>query len=67
MAKGNCDNCGAPLAYDGGLHCDYCGTVYERPHEDFTVKVHSCKMDKAAKRMFARGLMSLNEARSLYV
>ena len=33
MNDTNCPNCNAILSYDGGLHCDYCGAVFERPHE----------------------------------
>ena len=27
----NCPNCNAILSYDGGLHCDYCGAMFEAP------------------------------------
>ncbi len=33
MRNTNCKNCGAPLSYDGGLHCEYCGTWFEHPAE----------------------------------
>jgi uncharacterized Zn finger protein (UPF0148 family) len=62
MAKSNCDNCGAPLAYDGGLHCDYCGTVFERPDEAFEETILYSNGEPVFK-MTERGLMSLNEAR----
>lgn len=29
----NCPNCNAVLSYVGGLHCDYCGTRFEKPDE----------------------------------
>jgi predicted amidophosphoribosyltransferase len=65
MAKSNCDNCGAPLAYDGGLHCDYCGTVYERPEPDYEeVVLYS---DNGPYYSTTRGLLAPNEARRLVV
>ena len=33
-AQTNCPNCGAILNRDGGLHCDYCGAVFEKPEPD---------------------------------
>ena len=37
----NCPNCCAPLNYIGGLHCDYCGTWFERPDESDYVVFYS--------------------------
>lgn len=61
----NCPNCNALLSYEGGLHCDYCGAVFERPRRDCVVKVHSPEMDEGAMRMLARGLLSVNEVRGM--
>lgn len=27
----NCPNCGGHISYEGGKHCEYCDTWFERP------------------------------------
>ena len=56
QAMTNCPNCGAVLNYDGGLHCDYCGAVFERPRVECAVKIHSPEVGEDMLRMLARGL-----------
>lgn len=60
----NCPNCNAILSYDGGLHCDYCGAMFERPHKDFTVKVQPFDVDETVFRDLASSIaMTINEKR----
>ena len=33
----NCPNCNAVLSYEGGLHCDYCGTRMEPPRNSYSM------------------------------
>lgn len=65
MADSNCPNCGAILNYDGGLHCDYCGAVFERPEPDYEEVVLYCDDRPCFSTM--RGLLTVNEARRLVV
>ena len=65
QAMTNCPNCGAVLNYDGGLHCDYCGAVFERPRVECAVKIHSPEVGEDMLRMLARGLCRTNEVRGM--
>jgi hypothetical protein len=57
----NCPNCDAILSYDGGLHCDYCGAMFERPRRDYAMKVHSPDVDETVIRDWARTIvMTIN-------
>jgi len=42
----NCPNCGAALSYEDGLHCDYCGSVFDQPSRDLTFEVYAPEIDK---------------------
>lgn len=54
----NCPNCNAILNYEGGLHCDYCGAVFERPerYEEETVFYN----DDGPYYSTVRGLLTVN-------
>lgn len=59
----NCPNCGAVLSCEGGLHCDYCGSVFERPEPNCEEVVFYS--DGVPYYSTTRGLLIVNEMREM--
>ena len=55
-----CKGCGAPLEWSKGNTCEYCGTQFRKPREDFFIDMSTGKgVLKLGKDEFRVALMSI--------